>query len=66
MMVHGAGEVRYSVIGLIPVLFLCTKMLNGPQVTPTIRPKNFLWGYLKVKFCTPSSQFGYDQEKNLP
>ena len=52
-MVHGTKEVRCLVIGLIPVLFLCTEMLNSPRVTPTIRLKKFLWEYLKAKCCTP-------------
>ena len=42
VMVHGGGEVRCSEIGLITVLFLCTKMLNGPRVTPTIRLETIL------------------------
>ena len=53
VMVHGAGDVGCSVIGLVPVLFLCTEMLNGPRVTPTISLKKFSWGYLKAKSCTP-------------
>ena len=45
VMVQGGGEGRCSVIGLITVLFLCTKMLNGPRVTPTIHLKKILRGY---------------------
>ena len=48
---HGAGEMRCLVIGLIPVLFLCTKMFKGQRVTTTIPVQKFLCGYLKAKFC---------------
>ena len=32
MMVHDTGEVRCLVIGLIPMLFLCTEVSNDPAL----------------------------------